>query len=41
VGVARLPDEADGLLAALRLADARMYAAKLSRRTGEPTLRTA
>ncbi|WP_022929709.1 GGDEF domain-containing protein [Patulibacter americanus] len=36
VGVARLPHEADGLLAALKLADARMYAAKLSRRTGRP-----
>lgn len=34
VGVARLPDEADGLLAALRVADARMYAAKTARRPG-------
>jgi diguanylate cyclase (GGDEF)-like protein len=36
VGVARLPDEADGLLAALKLADARMYAAKTSRRPERP-----
>lgn len=36
VGVARLPEEADGLLAALKLADARMYAAKLARRPGGP-----
>jgi diguanylate cyclase (GGDEF)-like protein len=36
VGVARLPEEADGLLAALKLADARMYASKLSRRPGGP-----
>jgi diguanylate cyclase (GGDEF)-like protein len=41
VGVARLPDEGPGVLAALKLADTRMYAAKSARRADRRTLRSA
>jgi diguanylate cyclase (GGDEF)-like protein len=41
VGVAHLPGEADGLLAALKLADARMYAAKTARRVARHGARPA
>lgn len=41
VGAARLPDEGPNVLAAIKLADTRMYAAKTARRASRPTLRSA